>query len=64
MFSLKFAIGVFFGLCLVFFAGGSFFLSQSLSLVQIRVVYSDSPPLSNYSIEERSLLLQGQGTAE
>lgn len=64
VFSLKFTIGIFAGLCLVLFAGGSIFLSQSLALVQIRAVYSDSPPLSNYSNEERSLLMQGQGTAD
>eukprot|EP00892_Ulva_mutabilis_P006053 jgi/Ulvmu1/381/UM001_0388.1 len=60
VFSLKFAIGTFIGLCLMFLIGGSIMLSQSLSLVQIRIVYSDSAPMSSYSVDERSMLLQGQ----
>lgn len=61
VFSVRFTLCVFIGLCIFFFTGGSILLSQSLSLVQLRVVYSDAPPMSSYSNQERSLLLQGQG---
>lgn len=64
VFTLRFSIGVFVGMCLIFFIGGSILLSQTLSLVQMRAVYSDSPPMSNFSNAERSLLLQGQGALQ
>lgn len=64
VFSLKFTIGTFVGLSLMFLIGGGIILSQSLSLVQIRIMYSDLAPLATYSNEERSMLLQGQGVPQ
>jgi len=48
----------------MFLIGGGIILSQSLSLVQIRIMYSDLAPLATYSNEERSMLLQGQGVPQ
>jgi hypothetical protein len=45
-------------MCAAFLVGGGVLLTYSLAQVQIRVVYSDLPPLHNLTNSERSALLQ------
>jgi len=62
LFRLRFCVGFFLGLCIMFLVGGGFLLSFSLQQVQIRVTYSGASPLDQFNNEQRSLLMQGQST--